>query len=167
VTRRTLLAALSGLASVAASTRVGEPAPNFRLQTAGGEWLELQSLRGSLVLLNFWATWCAPCRRELPALDAIAREFHPRGVRVVGVAVDESGWRAVRPFLAQYKIGFPVVLADRDTRRHYRRDIDVLPCTLLLGRDGLVLARFNTALEEDAFRTLLNEALTREPKTAA
>lgn len=163
--RRTALALLLGLGGTArlpATPVEGELAPDFRLQAANGSWLELRELRGSLVLLNFWATWCAPCRREIPALDKIAREFQPRGVRVVGVAVDESGWRVVRPFLSQYGVRYPVVLANRETKQKYRAGIEILPYTLLLDRRGHVLTSFNTALEEDDFRTLLEQALKRE-----
>jgi peroxiredoxin len=158
------LLGLVGQARGSAPPAVGEPAPEFRLQTAEGRWLALKDLRGSLVLLNFWATWCAPCRREIPALDRISRQFHSRNVRVVGVAVDESGWRVVRPFLAQYRVRYPVVLADRETKQRYRSGIEILPFTLLLDREGRILASFNTALEEEDFQTLIEQALAREAR---
>ncbi|MCL4842720.1 MAG: TlpA family protein disulfide reductase [Bryobacteraceae bacterium] len=137
----------------------GQPAPAFRLQAHDGSWIALDDLRGSLVLLNFWATWCAPCRREIPDLIQIHKEFKPRGVHLLGISVDESGWRSVRPFVAQYQVNYPVLLADRDTKRRYRPGIEILPFTLLLDRQGRVLASFNTALDEARFRRLLNAAL--------
>lgn len=137
----------------------GELAPAFRLQAADGSWVALEDLRGKLVLLNFWATWCAPCRREIPDLIKISQEFEPRGVRILGVSVDESGWRAVRPFVAQYRIRYPVLLADRAAKRRYRPGLETLPYTLLLDREGRVLSSFNTALDEARFRALLTAAL--------
>ncbi len=162
LSRRTLLAApLAGLrlAHAGSPLAAGEPAPPFRLQAADGSWLSLESLRGSPVLLNFWATWCAPCRREIPDLIKIFRDFRPRGVHILGISVDETGWRAVRPFVAQYKIPYPILLAGGETKRRYYPGIETLPYTLLLNREGRVLASFNTALTETRFRSLLTAAL--------
>lgn len=162
LSRRVALAfSLAILRSVRAESPLipGAPAPAFRLQAADGSWVALEDLRGNLVLLNFWATWCAPCRREIPDLIRISKEFGPRGVRILGVSVDESGWRAVRPFVAQYRIPYPVLLADRDAKQRYRSGIETLPYTLLLDREGRVLSSFNTALDEARFRTLLTAAL--------
>ncbi|MCL4795075.1 MAG: TlpA family protein disulfide reductase [Bryobacteraceae bacterium] len=162
ISRRAALAApLAGLQLVRAEPPLdaGDLAPLFRLQSSDGSWLALETFRGRLVLLNFWATWCAPCRREIPDLIKIFRDFGPRGVHVLGVSVDESGWRGVRPFVAQYKIPYPILLADRETKRRYRPGIETLPYTLLLDREGRVLSSFNTALDEARFRSLLTAAL--------
>lgn len=161
MTRRALLAGVCGAAG-ARGQREGEMAPGFRLRVVDGTWVELGAMRGSVVLVNFWATWCGPCRKEMPALNRIAREFQGRGVRVVGVAVDESGWRVVRPFVAQYGITYPVAVADRETKRAYREGIKVLPCTVVVDGEGRVMARLNTALEEEQLRALCLEALRRE-----
>ena len=77
----------------------------------GGE-LAMAALRGKPLLINFWATWCAPCLRELPAIDQFHREFQPRGWQVVGLAID--GPTPVREFLARVKVGFPIGLAGLD-----------------------------------------------------
>ena len=80
-------------------------------QPQGGE-LDLASLRGKPLLINFWATWCAPCVREMPEIDRFHREFGPRGWQVLGLAID--GPTPVREFLARVKIGFPIALAGLD-----------------------------------------------------
>ena len=80
-------------------------------QPQGGD-LDLASLRGKPLLINFWATWCAPCLREMPELDRFYREFSPRGWQVLGLAID--GPTPVREFLARVKIGFPIGLAGLD-----------------------------------------------------
>jgi hypothetical protein len=98
----------------------------------------------------------------MPALNRVGTDYQTRGVKVVGIAVDESGWQVVRPFVAQYRIRYPVAVADRETRRSYREGLDTLPFTLLLNREGRVLARFNSALSEDELRALLDAALERD-----
>jgi thiol-disulfide isomerase/thioredoxin len=110
-------AALAGVGAAWWHARAGaadELAPMWAMRFArpeGGE-LAMSSLRGKPLLINFWATWCAPCLRELPEFDQFHREYHARGWQVVGLAVDEL--KPVREFLERVKIGFPVALAGLD-----------------------------------------------------
>lgn len=88
---------------------VGDPAPDFELSTLSGDTMRLSDHIGRPVILNFWATWCAPCLRELPAIDRFHRQYQSRGWQVVGLAVDSAA--AVREFLTRVKVGFPIGLA--------------------------------------------------------
>lgn len=107
----------------------------------GGE-LALATLRGKPLLINFWATWCPPCVRELPEIDRFHREFGPRGWQVLGVAID--GPTPVREFLSRVKIGFPTVLAGLEGTELVNRlgnPQGGLPFTVMIGGSGRVLQR--------------------------
>ncbi len=85
-------------------------APDFQLHDSKGRKRRLSEFRGKVVLLNFWATWCAPCLTEIPVLNGVHREYADRGFAVLGVAMDERGWAAVTPFLAERRVDYPVLL---------------------------------------------------------
>jgi peroxiredoxin len=115
----------------------GTPAPDFTLKDAKGERLRLADYKGKVVLLNFWATWCGPCKTEIPWFIDFEKEFQSRGFTVVGVSMDEDGWKAINPYLAEHKINYPIVLANEEVNEAYG-GIEALPTTLLIGRDGKV-----------------------------
>ena len=141
-------------------------APDFHLPSLDGPRLRLSSLRGSLVVVNFWATWCKPCRDEIPLLAKLHGEFLPRGVRIIGVAMDERGWPAVTPFAEANAIPYPVLLGNPRTARAYG-GLATLPHTLFLDRHGRIAATLNTALTEDTFRRLAGLLLQEEGEQAA
>ncbi len=111
-------------------------------ETPGPDRLAMASLRGKPLVLNFWATWCPPCVREMPALDRFAREHAAQGWQVLGLAADNV--QAVRKFLAVTPVGFPIALTGFegiDLSRRLGNDSGGLPFTLLFGRDGNVRKR--------------------------
>lgn len=123
----------------AAAPEVGRAVPEYGALAMGGDSVSLASLRGKPVLLNVWATWCHPCREELPDLERLHRTLGPRGLRVVGVSIDEAGSRdAVADFAKQFGVTYEVWLdpADRISSRY--RLIGV-PSTFLVGADGVLL----------------------------
>jgi peroxiredoxin len=121
---------------------VGEPAPEFAAATLDGDTISLASLRGDAVVLNIWATWCAPCREEMPALDALQRQYADEGLRVIGVSIDGRGAASeVASFLERNGIDF-TILHDPDERvTRTFRTIGV-PETFLIDRDGRVVERW-------------------------
>jgi thiol-disulfide isomerase/thioredoxin len=107
-----------------------------------GKLLTMQSLRGRPLLLNFWATWCAPCVAEMPELDRLAREWHSSGANVLGIAIDQED--AVRRFLATTPVSFPVVLGGSEglaLARSLGNAAGGLPFSLLISSEGRVLDR--------------------------
>jgi len=121
----------------------------------GGE-LVLAQLRGAPLLLNFWATWCPPCVREMPALDRVHREFAPRGLAVVGLAIDAP--TPVREFLVRTPVGYPIGLAGFEGTELSRRlgnDRGALPFSVLFGADGAIRQRKLGEATEDDLRGAL------------
>jgi thiol-disulfide isomerase/thioredoxin len=129
----------AGRADAFAVNRPASPiaAVEMELSDLAGQPLRLADLRGRVVLLNFWATWCGPCREEMPALDTLARELGPRGLTVVGVNFKESK-PDVEAFSRQYELGFRILL-DREGRLAQRYQVYALPVTLLVDRRGMVV----------------------------
>lgn len=116
---------------------IAKAPPGFTLKDAKGARLSLSDYKGKVVVLNFWATWCGPCKREIPWFVGFEKEFQARGFTVLGVSMDEDGWKAVNPFVEDYGINYPIVLANEEVNQRYG-GIEALPTTLVIGRDGKV-----------------------------
>ncbi len=119
-----------------ASTRIGAPAPDIALPMLSGEARTLRDLRGQVVILNFWATWCGPCRAEMPALAEIQAQYASRGVIVVGVNQREDTG-SIRRYLDSIGVDFPIALDPTgESNRLYR--VFGLPTTYLVDRQGVI-----------------------------
>jgi peroxiredoxin len=130
-----LWAALAGTAQAAAPAP-GSLAPDFTLRTGSGPNLRLSEQRGKVVLLNFWATWCGPCREEMPHLNRLHEKYKASGFTLLGVNIDDDS-RAALALATKLGVGFPVLLdADKSTSRLY--DLGAMPSTVLIDRDGKV-----------------------------
>ena len=114
-----------------------KPAPGFVLKDASGATVKLSDFRGKVVLLNFWATWCAPCREEIPWFVDFEEEFKDRDFAVLGVSMDERGWDVVKPYIDRHNINYPVVLGDAGVNTLYG-GADALPVTFMIDRNGRV-----------------------------
>jgi peroxiredoxin len=130
----TALMAAAGLAS--AATAVGGNAPDFTLKTLGGPNMRLQEQRGKVVLVNFWATWCGPCRKEIPHLNRIADKYKSSGLVLMGVNVDDDV-RNASDVATKLKVSFPVLL-DTDKRVSKLYDLNSMPSTMVIDRSGRV-----------------------------
>lgn len=120
------------------SPHVGFAAPDFSLVTLEGEALRLSDLRGRVVILNFWATWCPPCRAEMPALERIAKAYEPAGLTVLGVhATDQDSVGAARAFAADFELTFPIVL-DTEGAASRLYALGAMPSTYVIDKDGII-----------------------------
>jgi peroxiredoxin len=115
------------------------PAPDFALKDSTGTQLRLADLKGKVVLLNFWATWCGPCRTEIPMLIELEKKFRDRGFAVVGVAMDDDGWSVVKPYMEKSRINYRMILGDPSMADHYG-GVDSIPQTFVIDREGRISA---------------------------
>jgi cytochrome c biogenesis protein CcmG, thiol:disulfide interchange protein DsbE len=120
----------------------GDPAPEFGAPVLDGDSLHIASLLGEPVLLNVWATWCPPCREEMPALQALHERYGSRGLRILGVSVDSRGSeQTIRRFIAEGGYTFTILHDESDTVSRLFRTIGV-PETFLIDADGIVVRRW-------------------------
>ncbi len=110
-------------------------APDFTLADANGQSVKLSDYRGKVVLLDFWATWCGPCQIEIPWFMDFQQEYKSKGLEVIGVSMDEDGWQAVKPYIAEKKINYRILLGN-DTVSELYGGLDALPTTFLIDREG-------------------------------
>jgi cytochrome c biogenesis protein CcmG/thiol:disulfide interchange protein DsbE len=114
-------------------------APDFTLKDAQGAAVKLSDYRGKVVLLNFWATWCGPCKVEMPWFVEFEKTYRDRGFAVLGISMDDDGWKSVKPYIGAQKITYRVVVGDDALSKLYG-GIDSLPTTFLIDRNGRIAA---------------------------
>lgn len=114
-------------------------APDFTLNDASGQAVTLSALRGKAVLLNFWATWCTPCQTEIPWFVEMEQSERDAGLEVLGVSMDEDGWKSVRPYIEAAKVNYPVLIGDQQIAQFYD-GVQSLPATFIIDRSGRIAA---------------------------
>jgi peroxiredoxin len=125
---------------------------DFTLSDMAGKNWTLKDLRGSVVLVNFWATWCPPCRKEMPDLDALYRRFAPKGLVILAISDEEAA--KVQPFLAEHPVGYPVLLdPGRKVNELFR--IEGIPKSFVYDRDGKLVAQAIDMRTERQFLQML------------
>jgi len=148
-------------AALPAHAAAGPAAPDFTLRASDGRNLRLAELRGSVVLVNFWATWCAPCRIEMPHLNKLHDKFRDAGLALLGVSVDDDP-RNAAGVASKMGLRFPV-LFDADKRVVRLYEVATMPTTVFIDRDGRVRSQHrgyrdgDEALHEQRLRALLKE----------
>jgi len=136
----------------------GQPAPYFSLATLEGDTLTLADLEGQVVVLNFWATWCAPCRVEIPDLIELQDELRHEGVQFVGVAINDLGREAIEAFAADAGFNYPIVLGDGEIADAYG-GVYALPTTILVDRDGMVRRKITGLVSKRLLMPVLQEMI--------
>lgn len=136
---------------------VGNVAPQFSLNDLAGQKVDLAGLRGKVVLLDFWATWCAPCREEIPHFVEMQEKYRGQGLEIVGVSVDDSVEPA-RKFYQEYKMNYPVVMGDEKLAASYGGVLG-LPIAFLIDREGKIVKKHIGQTDAAVFEREVQELL--------
>lgn len=113
-----------------------KPAPEFELKGADGKDVRLSALKGRVVVVNFWATWCHGCQLEIPSFIEVQRKYVDRGLTIIGVSLDDDGWKSVRPWIKGRRVNYPIVIGNGDLGQKY--GLTGMPLTVLVDREGRV-----------------------------
>lgn len=136
-----------------------EAAPDVVLETMAGDRISLSDSPDKVLLVNFWATWCPPCRKEIPDLVELQQDLGPEGLTIVGVATDEEGRSVVQPFADEHEINYPIVIDSTRTLQSELGPVYGLPTTLLINPDGQVVKRVVGIFPTEPYRPVLKEML--------
>jgi peroxiredoxin len=134
------------------------PAPSWELQGADGKTIHSSDFKGKVVILDFWATWCPPCKAEIPSFIALQNEYGKKGLAVVGISVDEGGVDVVKEFAQKLGMNYPVVLADDKTPQAFG-GIEAIPTTFIIDREGRIVTKHLGFTEKDEFEKELKPLL--------
>lgn len=145
----------------ATSGSPAEAAPDLSLNLLNGGALKLESLRGKVALVDFWATWCVPCISEIPMFNQLKKDYEARGLEVIAISLDEEGAAKVKPFLKAHPMDYTQVVGDQSTAPAFKVDDSTLPVTILIDKQGRVRFRHIGIAQKDVFEAeiiqLLNE----------
>jgi peroxiredoxin len=163
-----LLLTLAGIAGAADPSAVRavlqpaaerKPAPEFALKDRSGKTVTLKKYRGKVVLLDFWATWCHGCKEEIPWFSEFQRKYSAKGLTVVGISLDDDGWKVVTPFLKTARLPYRIVLGDDPTAQKY--GIGNMPDTFLIDRQGRIAAAYSGLVDKDDVETNIRAMLSQ------
>jgi thiol-disulfide isomerase/thioredoxin len=121
----------------------------------------LSGVRGKVVLVDFWATWCAGCKVEIPWFIEFDKTYRAKGLAAVGVSMDDEGWKTIEPYLKKNPISYPIVAGNFDTAAPY--NITALPVTVLIDRKGRVAAQHVGVVNRKSFEAELKQLLAERP----
>lgn len=128
-----------------------KPAPDFSLPAANGKTVKLSDFKGKVVLLNFWATWCGPCKLEIPWFEDFQTTYKDKPFTVIGVSMDDGGWKDVKPYVVSAKMNYPVVLGN-DKMADSFGGVDAMPTTLIIDRKGNIAATHTGLVGKDVYQ---------------
>lgn len=149
-----------------AATEVGQTAPGLVVLELDGQAFDLSTLRGKVIVINFWATWCPPCREEMPALDALYRQYHGQGLEMIGLSADRPHDRSDVAKVMQ-SFSYPAAMLD-DAKVNDFGTANVLPMTVVVDRDGVVRAKLTpdqTPVTEKSLSDAVLPLLPEKPAT--
>jgi thiol-disulfide isomerase/thioredoxin len=140
------------------STGQGDKAPALVLKDLRGRALRLSDYKGKVVLLNFWATWCPPCRAEMPDLIKMQREYRSKGLQVIGVTYPPQEIEEVRQFIKKLGVNYPIALGTKETKTLFDKT-ETLPLTLVIDRQGRIRERIEGILLPEEFEQKIKPLL--------
>ena len=142
--------------------QTGQQAPTLVLKDLRGRALRLSDYKGKVVLINFWATWCPPCRAEMPDLVKIQREYKSRGLQVIGITYPPETIREVRRFTMTLGVNYPVALGTKETKSLFDQT-ETLPITIVIDRDGKIRDHIEGILLPEEFEQKIKPLLESNP----
>ncbi|HKA19561.1 MAG TPA: cytochrome c biogenesis protein CcdA [Blastocatellia bacterium] len=146
--------------SDAATGSAVEPAPAISLNLLNGGTLALESLRGKVAVVDFWATWCVPCLSEIPMFNQLKKDYQAKGVEVIAISLDEEGASKVKPFLKEHPMDYNQTIGDKTTANAFNVDDSTLPVTLLIDKQGRIRFRHVGITKKDVLEVELNQLLS-------
>ncbi len=152
------------VARPAATASRGHAAPDFTLTDLKGQKVTLSELHGKTVVLNFWATWCPPCKEEIPWFVELQKRYGAEGLQVIGVAMDDGDQKDVEKFVAEQAVNYPILLGKEKVAALYG-GIDYLPTTFYIDRNGVVLDRVFGEPGREQIEQNVKSALAGKPKS--
>ncbi|MBW0001591.1 MAG: redoxin domain-containing protein [Verrucomicrobia bacterium] len=138
--------------------QTGKAAPDWQLSDVNGKPLKLADFKGKVVVLDFWATWCPPCRAEIPGLVAIQKKYANQGLSIIGISLDEQGPTVVKPFIDRFAINYPVVMGNEKVLTDYG-GISAIPTTFVIDREGNVVAAHEGYTDQATFESEIKPLL--------
>jgi len=140
-------------------------APDFSLETLDGPSMRLSDLRGKAVLLNFWATWCGPCKIEMPWFVDLQKQYGPQGLQIVGVAMDDASKEDIGKFAKDMGVNYPILIGKEAVGEQYG-GVNALPETFLIGRDGKIVDKIIGLRGKAEIEDSIKKALDTRPATS-
>lgn len=140
-----------------APASAGKPAPDFSLVDSSGVPVRLSAYKGKVVLLDFWATWCGGCKIEIPWYIEFQNKYRDAGLAAIGVSMDADGWTSVKPFLAEHKLNYPVVIGNDALAERF--GLINMPLTLLIDRNGNIAESHAGVVDKNSFEARIRSLL--------
>lgn len=134
------------------------PAPSWQLTRIDGTHLSSDELKGKVVVVDFWATWCGPCRVEIPGYVDMQEEYEDKGLVIVGISLDQQGPQVVRQFAERFEINYPIVMGDQQIVSAFG-GVEAIPTTFLIDRDGQIRHRKVGAMAREDYEPIVTSLL--------
>jgi peroxiredoxin len=142
------------------SVQERKAAPELGLQDSDGKQANLRDYRGKVVVVDFWATWCHGCQQEMPWFAEFQRKYGDRGLAVIGVSLDDDGWKSVKPFLAKAPVPYRIVLGNDSTKKAY--GIGNMPDTFLIDQQGRIASTYVGMVDRDGLEKNIQQLLAQK-----
>ena len=147
-----LLVGLAATGCTAAAQQGSRPAaPDFTRETLDGKSFQLSALKGKVVLIDFWATWCPPCKAEIPHFKELYDQYRKKGLEVVGIALDAGGEKEVAPFARENQINYPLVATDAQQLAEAYGGVRGIPTTFLIDKQGKIAKKYVGYQDKELF----------------
>ncbi len=131
-------------------------APEFTLKELRGTMISLSTYKGKIIFLNFWATWCPPCRAEIPGFIEIFNEYKEKGLQIIGVSVDEISPEKVLEFVNEYRVNYPVVMGTPELYSSYKPG-RAIPVTFIIDKEGMIRHKHIGYMDKDTLKNYFNQ----------